>query len=242
MVFERSACLRSPRQRYLWPEKALSIVHSTRIPKKDGAFVVKQLREITTYPEKACWRLAERYGFRRPNSRRCWSQEDIARIIEMSDTVSVREIAKRFNTTMRTIYLKIYQHNKTAGHGGMIYTVSAISNLLKVSPSTVRQWGLEGRLNIVAEQRGGVTVHLVDDDEFERFCRQNLIYLIFEVGGRIAPRERILFLKEFVIAADMPDDHTARSHRREREAYAYQMRPIAEDERPQSNRTTRTDM
>ena len=40
------------------------------------------------------------------------------------------------------------------------------------------------------------------------------------VGGRIAPRERILFLKQFVIAADMPDDHTARSHRREREAYA----------------------
>jgi len=43
------------------------------------------------------------------------------------------------------------------------------------------------------------------------------------VGGRIAPRERIQFLKEFVIAADMPDDHTARSHRREREAYAQLM-------------------
>jgi hypothetical protein len=62
--------------------------------------------------------------------------------------------------------------------------------------------------------------YIVEDDEFERFCRDNLNYLIFMVGGRVAPRERILFLKQFVIAADMPDDHTARSHRREREAYA----------------------
>jgi hypothetical protein len=53
----------------------------------------------------------------------------------------------------------------------------------------------------------------------------NLNYLIFMVGGRIAPRERIQFLKEFVIAAEMPDDHTARSHRREREAYAQLMDP-----------------
>jgi hypothetical protein len=37
---------------------------------------------------------------------------------------------------------------------------------------------------------------------------------------RVARRERILCLKQFVIAADMPDDHTARSHRRERKAYA----------------------
>ena len=45
---------------------------------------------------------------------------------------------------------------------------------------------------------------------------------VFNFGKpqRVALRERILFLKQFVIAADMPDDHTARSHRRERQAYA----------------------
>jgi predicted transcriptional regulator len=30
----------------------------------------------------------------------------------------------------------------------MIYTVSAIANLLKVTPSTVKQWGADGRLEI----------------------------------------------------------------------------------------------
>ena len=80
--------------------------------------------------------------------------------------------------------------------------------------------GVEGRLEIQRQERGSVTAYIVEDDEFERFCRDNLNYLIFMVGGRVAPRERILFLKQFVIAADMPDDHTARSHRREREAYA----------------------
>ena len=72
-------------------------------------------------------------------------------------------------------------------------------------------------LKIQQEQRGSAIAYIVEDDEFERFCRDNLNYLIFMVGGRIAPRERIQFLKEFVIAADMPDDHTARGHRRERE-------------------------
>jgi len=32
------------------------------------------------------------------------------------------------------------------------------------------------------------------------------------------------------MAAEMPDDHTARSHKREREAYAQQMKPEAEEE------------
>ena len=84
----------------------------------------------------------------------------------------------------------------------------------------MKQWGAEGRLEIQRQERGSVTAYIVEDDEFERFCRDTLNYLIFMVGGRVAPRERILFLKQFVIAADMPDDHTARSHRREREAYA----------------------
>src|SRR5271165_1978441 len=73
MVFENSRS-RSPRQHYVWSEKALSIVRSTRIPKKDGAWVVQQLQALTGYPEKPCWRLAERYGFRRPNARRVWSR------------------------------------------------------------------------------------------------------------------------------------------------------------------------
>ena len=212
---------RSPRQHYCWPERALSIVRSTRIPKKDGALVVQQLQALTGYPEKACWRLAEHFGFRRPNARRVWSQEDIERIVDLSETSSIRDIAKRFKTTPRAIYLRIYHHHRRAGgRNGMIYTVSAISNLLKVSPGTVKQWGMEGRLKIQQEQRGTTIAYVVEDDEFERFCRENLNYLIFMVGGRIAPRERIQFLKEFVVAADMPDDHTARSHRREREAYS----------------------
>ena len=94
----------------------------------------------------------------------------------------------------------------------------------------MRQWAAESRLELQSEVRGSVTVQFAEDEEFERFCRKNHNYLIYEVGGRIAPRERMQFLKEFVMAADMPDDHTARSHKREREAYAQQMKQEAEDE------------
>src|SRR5271157_847611 len=52
MVLENSRS-RSPRQHYVRSEKALSIVRSTRIPKKDGALVVQQLQELTGYPAKA---------------------------------------------------------------------------------------------------------------------------------------------------------------------------------------------
>jgi hypothetical protein len=211
--------LRQPRQHYCWSEKALAIVRSTRTPKKDGTLVVEQLQALTGYPKQTCWRLAERYGFRRPNARRVWTQEDIHRVLELADKIPVREIAARFHTTSRTIYLKIYRHQRQVGYHGVIYTASMICNLLKVTHATVRQWGMDGRLKLRQETRGQATASVVDDFEFERFCRDNLTYLIFMVGGRIAPRERIQFLKEFVIAAEQPDDHTARSHRRERKAY-----------------------
>src|SRR5271166_2677435 len=63
MVLDNSRS-RSPRQHYVWSEKALSIVRSTRIPKKYGAMVVQQLQALTGYPEKPCWRLAERFGMK----------------------------------------------------------------------------------------------------------------------------------------------------------------------------------
>jgi transposase-like protein len=215
----------------VWPEKALTLVRSTRIAKKEGATVVKQLQEITTYPEKVCWRLAERHGFRRPHCRREWSQEDIDRILKMCESDrSVSEIAEYFGTTVRTIHQKIIKNGKTVGRNGSIYTVSLISGVLRVARATVRQWAAEGRLELKSETRGNVTVQFVTDDEFERFCRKNHNYLIYEVGGRIAPRERIQFLKEFVMAADMPDDHTARSHKRERDSYVQQMNPDADKE------------
>jgi len=225
-----------PRQRYVWPEKALSLVRSTRTPKKEGATVVKQLQEITSYPEKACWRLAERYGFLRPHHRRPWSQEDIARILKMCESDrSVAEIAEEYGTTVRTIHLKIIRNGKRAERNGSIYTVSLISAVLRVTRATVRQWHADGRLELKSELRGSITVQFAEDAEFERFCRKNHNYLIYEVGGRIAPRERIQFLKEFVMAADMPDDHTARGHKRERDAYVQQMKPEAEDEDEEDN-------
>src|SRR5215469_12022555 len=72
---------------------------------KDGAVVVKQLQEITMYPEKVCWRLAERHGFRRPHFRREWSREDIEQILKMCESDRlVTEIVEYFDTTVRTIH------------------------------------------------------------------------------------------------------------------------------------------
>ncbi len=232
-----NASIRSPRQRYVWPDKALSLVRNTRLPKKEGAAVVKQLQEITNYPEAACWRLADKYGFLRPHPQREWSREDDERIIKMcQDGRSVVEIAAYFGTTVRTIYMKIIRYGKRVERGGSIYTVALICAVLRVSPATVRGWGREGRLVLKSELRGSATVHFAEDDEFERFCRVNHNYLLYEVGGgRVPPRERFLFLRQFVIAPAMADDHTARSHKREREAYAQQMKSEADDEDDEEN-------
>ena len=231
-----NAPTRSPRQRYVWPEKALSLVRSTRIPKKDGAMVVQQLQEITGYSEKPCWRLAGKYGFRRPHPRPEWSREDDERMFTMCDAGrSMAEIAEAFGTTVKTIHMRIIRSGKEGRRSGSIYTVSLITAVLRVTRATVRQWHAEGKLELKSEPRGQNTVQFAEDDEFERFCRKNHNYLIYEVGGRIAPRERIQFLKTFVMAAQMADDHTARSHKREREAYAMQMKPRAEDEDADEN-------
>ena len=112
----RNTLKRSARQRYVWPEKALSLVRSTRTPKKDGAVVVKQLQEITMYPEKVCWRLAERHGFRRPHFRREWSREDIELILKMCESDRpVTEIAEYFGNTAKTIHQKIIKNGKKVG-------------------------------------------------------------------------------------------------------------------------------
>ena len=148
---------------------------------------------------------------------------------------SAVEIAEEFGTTVRTIHLKIIRNGKRMERDGSIYTVSLIAAVLRVTRATVRQWHTDGKLELKSELRGSITVHFAEDEEFERFCRKNHNYLIYEVGGRIAPRERIQFLKEFVMAADMPDGHTARSHKRERDAYVQQMKPEAEDEDDEEN-------
>src|SRR5215469_15299173 len=101
---------------------------------KDGAVVVKQLQEITMYPEKVCWRLAERHGFRRPHFRREWSREDIEQILKMCESDRpVSEIAEYFDTTIKTIHQKIIKNGKKVGRNGSIYTVSIISSVLRVT-------------------------------------------------------------------------------------------------------------
>ena len=133
MTVLSNAPTRSPRQRYLWPEKALSLVRSTRTPKKDGAVVVKQLQDITMYPEKVCWRLAERHGFRRPHFRREWSREDIEQILKMCESDRpVTEIAEYFHTTIKTIHQKIIKNGKKVGRNGSIYTVSLMSRSARI--------------------------------------------------------------------------------------------------------------
>jgi hypothetical protein len=121
-------------------------------------------------------------------------------------------------------------YTRTTERNGSIYTVSLISAVLRATRATVREWHAEGRLQLKSELRGSLTVQFIEEEEFERFCRKNHNYLAYEVGGRIAPRERIQFLKEFVMAADMPDDHTARGHKRERDAYAQRLKATSEDE------------
>jgi hypothetical protein len=87
-----------------------------------------------------------------------------------------------------------------------LYTGSRISVVLR---PTVRRW--EGdRIELKSDLR---PVFQFDVAKTASFSGSSVItnYPIYKVGGRIAPQQRIPFLREFDIAAQVPDDHIAHS-------------------------------
>lgn len=200
-------------RRYDWPREAEKLVRQN--PRIHPSRLIGQLEKMTGYPSDACWRFAGKFGVQRPTHYRLWTEEEQQKVIEMSETRQVAEIAKHFGVSSKSIYHIIARHERRVSRRSEWFGLHATARYLTTKPARVRSWIAAGRLKCVVEEHGKVRYTMIAGAELVRFCKSNMKELVRQ---RI-PEKRILFLTDYVVAGDLPDDYGARSDKIEGEAF-----------------------
>jgi hypothetical protein len=201
------------RQRYPWPREAEKLARQK--PRLHPSNLIEQLQKMTGYPRDACWRFVAKFGVQRPTRYRLWTDEEQQKVLEMSETRPVPEIARHFGVTAKSIYHIIAHHHRQVSRRSEWFGLHATARYLTTKPSRLRSWIAAGKLRCVVEQHGNLKYTMIAGAELVRFCKANMAELLRQ---RI-PEKRILFLTDYVVAADVSDDYRARSDKLEREAF-----------------------
>ena len=201
------------RRRYEWPLEAEKLArHKPRI---HPSRLVEQLQKMTGYPTEACWRFAEKHGIRRPTRYRTWTTPDETKVLEMTETRTVQEIAKHFGVTIKSIYHVLAKHGRQVSRRSELFGLHTVARLLTVKPGKILNWIVSGKLRAIVEQHGQIKYTMVSGAELIKFCKEHMDELL---RHRI-PEKRILFLTDYVVAGDVADDYQARSSKLERQAF-----------------------
>jgi len=201
------------RQSYDWPPEAEKLARQK--PRIHPSNLIRQLRELTGFPLDACWRFVHKFGIQRPTRYRSWPQWEQEKVLEMSETRPVPEIARHFGVSSKAIYHVVANNQRQVSRRSEWFGLHAIARYLTVKPARVRSWIASEKLKCVVEAHGKLRYTMISGAELLRFCREHKAELLRQ---RI-PEKRILFLVDYVIAADVPDNYTARSSKLERAAF-----------------------
>jgi hypothetical protein len=177
--------------------------------------LVQQLQEMTDYPIDACWRFLKKFGIQRPTRYRSWSARDQAKVLEMSEQRPVGEIARHFGVSDKAIYHIIAKNHRSVARRAEWFGLHLLARYLTVKPEKVRTWLASEMLRGVVEEHGKLRYTMISGAELVKFCKTYKEELL----RQRVPEKRILFLLDYVIAADVADDYTARSSKLERKAF-----------------------
>jgi hypothetical protein len=208
------------RNRYDWPLRAESMVRDAKQKKLNSVAVVRQLHREFGFPEHACWRFVGAFGFSRPTKYKKRRPEEIEKILRAVEQKPIRQVAKYQGTTEGAIYQLLYRMGRAVSRRGTAFGLTEISRRLGVKLEQVKQWVKDGKLQAQVEQHGSITATLVSLEELERFCLEEPYELVKPGKRGPRPLRRFEFMIRFGLAAKVPDDRTAQSHRRERLAAA----------------------
>ena len=160
---------------------------------------------MTGHPVAACWRFVQKFGIQRPTRYRYWSERDQEKVLEMSDQRPIPEIAKHFGVSAKAIYHVVAKNHRRVARRSEWFGLHALAKYLTVKPEKVRGWIASKMLRCVVEEHGKLRYTLIAGAELVRFCKTYKEELLRQ---RI-PEKRILFLIDYVIAAEVADDYTA---------------------------------
>ncbi len=201
------------RQRYDWSPEAEKLVRQK--PRLHPSSLIHQLQKLTGYPLDACWRFAAKFGVQRPTHYRSWSKQDKQKVLEMSETRPIPEIAKHFGVSQKSIYHLVSKQHRRVSRRSEWMGLHAIARLLTVKPPRVRGWIASGKLACTVEEHGQLKYTLISGAALVKFCKTHMDELLRQ---RI-PEKRILFLLDYVLPGDVADDYQARSSKHERQAF-----------------------
>lgn len=205
--------LRRSGSRYDWSPDAERLVRQKQ--RIHPSNLVQQLQPMTGYPLDACWRYVNRFGIKRPTQYQRWTGAAREKVLEMSEVRTVEEIARHFDVSTKAVYHVIARSGRRVSRRSEWFGLHATARYLTVKPARVRSWMASGMLNGVVETHGQINYTMISGAELAKFCKTYKSELLRQ---RI-PEKRIQFILDYVIAAEMPDDYTARSSKLERKAF-----------------------
>lgn len=186
-----------------------------------------KLRELVTAlnlqsgnPRAACLRFARQLGIEQKREYRLWSEKEQQQLLYLLETQPVRRVALRLKRSSFAIYGMLHRMGVSAKIGEDGFSKYLLANLLHCRPETIQKWVDQGLLPSQVEHTARQRRTIVASGDFEKFCKDHPEELL----RRRIRLDRLEFIFRFVFPRSHVDLLPVRASKKERTAYAEQMK------------------
>jgi hypothetical protein len=166
--------IRKPRRTFRWPKEARDLVKSNlNAQGSEVSGLISSLERLSGNPSDACRRFARQLGLQSKRRHQEWTDAERQRLLRLSNSHSVREIAG----LMRRSEFSIYQALLRLGAGSAArkdsFTKYSLARLLHVRPEEIERWIDNGWLAARVEGTERMPRTIISADDFATFCKRH---------------------------------------------------------------------
>jgi len=182
--------------------------------------LIGNLAAISGNPRSACWRLVRHWGVKSTRSYRQWTKPEQQRLLDLIASRTLGEVAILLRRSRTSVRSMLHRLGANARMGEDWFTKHALAEALHVRTDEVQKWIDRGWLKCWVVGTDGLRRELIDADDFCEFCKQHRK----EVVGNRLNVDRLDFVQTFVFPPSHAELLPVRSAKKEREAYAEQIK------------------
>jgi len=182
--------------------------------------LISNLGTISGNPRSACWRLVRHWGLKSTRSYRQWTKPEQRRLLDLIASRSLGEVAVLLRRPRTSVRSMLHRLGANARMGEDWFTKPALAEALHVRTDEVQKWIDRGWLKCRVVGTDGLRRELIDADDFCAFCKQHRK----EVVGNRLNVDRLDFVQTFVFPPSHAELLPVRSAKKEREAYAEEIK------------------